>query len=269
MVRVNILERNAMRTSASIGQLAKALATANTHITNPKLDSVNPHFRNRYASLGAILNAVRIPLASNGLALVQTINTDNNMVAVETTMTHVSGEWMAETVAMPFPDRGTVQQLGSLVTYLRRYSAAAMCGIVGEEDDDGEQDRQAPREAQRPAAAPQAAPKAAPAPRPIATVDAPATPAKATTPPADEYPDEFEGEVTILRVAERKGKPIAIQFDGPHGKAWMTTDVMEYAQFAKDDIDQTARVHLARVNGALTIMRWQAPTPAPTTELPF
>jgi len=212
---------------------------------------------------------VRIPLASNGLALVQTVNTDNNTVAVETTLLHVSGEWMAETVSMPFPDRGTVQQLGSLVTYLRRYSAAAMCGIVGEEDDDGEQDRQAPPESARPAAAAQAAPKAAPAARPIATVQAPTTPSKAATPPADEYPDEFEGEVTILRVAERKGKPIAIQFDGPHGKAWMTTDVMEYVQFAKDDIDSTARVHLARVDGALTIMRWQAPSPAPTTELPF
>lgn len=258
-----------MRTSSSIGQLAKALATANTHITNPRLDSVNPHYRNRYASLGAILNAVRIPLATNGLALVQTVCTDNGVVAVETTLLHVSGEWMAETVSMPFPERGTVQQLGSLVTYLRRYSAAAVCGIVGEEDDDGEQDRQAPRESHRPAAAPQAAPKAAPAPRPIATVEAPTTPAKAATPPADEYPDEWEGEVTILRVAERKGKPIAIQFDGPHGKAWMTTDVMEYVQFAKDDIDSTARVNLARVDGALTIMRWQAPSPAPTTELPF
>jgi hypothetical protein len=212
---------------------------------------------------------VRIPLAGNGLALVQTVNTDNNTVAVETTLLHVSGEWMAETVSMPFPERGTVQQLGSLVTYLRRYSAAAVCGIVGEEDDDGEQDRQAPRESARPAAAPQAAPKAAPAARPIATVQAPATPSKAATPPADEYPDEFEGEVTILRVAERKGKPIAIQFDGPHGKAWMTTDVMEYVQFAKDDVDSQARVHLARVDGALTIMRWQAPAPAPTTELPF
>ena len=258
-----------MRTSASIGQLAKALATANTHITNPKLDSVNPHFRNRYASLGAILNAVRIPLASNGIALVQTVNTDTTRLPSKPPLLHVSGEWMAETVSMPVPDRGTVQQLGSLVTYLRRYSAAAMCGIVGEEDDDGEQDRQAPRESARPAAAPQAAPKAAPAARPIATVQAPATPSKAATPPADEYPDEFEGEVTILRVAERKGRPIAIQFDGPHGKAWMTTDVMEYVQFAKDDIDSTARVHLARVDGALTIMRWQAPSPAPTTELPF
>ena len=116
---------------------------------------------------------------------------------------------------------------------------------------------------------PQDEPQAAPAPRPIATVEAPTTPAKAATPPADKYPNEWEGEVTILRVAERKGKPIAIQFDGPHGKAWMTTDVMEYVQFAKDDIDSTAKVHLARVDGALTIMRWQAPSPAPTTELPF
>jgi hypothetical protein len=267
--------------------LVAALAEAQKTIVNPAFDKVNPHFKSKYATLGAHLDVIRDPFSTNGLVLTQFISSDNTSITCTTRISHKSGEWMEDSASEGRPERCTIQQFGSICSYLRRYTIAAAVGIVGEEsDDDGEaavapqrvaqqfsrpvqQQATAPQRPVQQAPAPQAAPKAAPVARPIATVQAPATPSKATTPPADEYPDEFEGEVTILRVAERKGKPIAIQFDGPHGKAWMTTDVMEYVQFAKDDVDSQARVHLARVDGALTIMRWQAPAPAPTTELPF
>ena len=89
-----------MRTSQTIGALAKSLAIANTQIKNPNLDSVNPHFRNRYASLGAILNAIRVPFAAQGLTLVQSINTDNGMVSVETTVMHTSGEFLESRIKL-------------------------------------------------------------------------------------------------------------------------------------------------------------------------
>jgi hypothetical protein len=256
-----------MRTSQTIGALAKSLAIANTQIKNPNLDSVNPHFKNRYASLGAILNAIRVPFAAQGLSLVQSINTDNGVVSVETTVMHTSGEFIAETVSMPFPERSTVQTLGSICTYLRRYSAAAMAGIVGEEDEDGEQDRQ--ERASSPAKAAPAPAKAAPTPRPIETVEAVKEPARPSA-PADKYPDNWEGKAVVLRVAERKNKPVAIQIDGEHGTAWITTDVPEFVALAKDAGEGT--LELSRVKGTLTIMRWQQPNvtvPAPTTELPF
>jgi hypothetical protein len=41
----------------------------------------------------------------------------------------------------PLPNNATVQQMGSCITYLRRYALAAIVGIVGDEDDDGENDR--------------------------------------------------------------------------------------------------------------------------------
>lgn len=179
-----------MRTSQTIGALAKSLAIANTQIKNPNLDSVNPHFKNRYASLGAILNAIRVPFAAQGLSLVQSINTDNGVVSVETTVMHTSGEFIAETVSMPFPERSTVQTLGSICTYLRRYSAAAMAGIVGEEDEDGEQDRQ--ERASSPAKAAPTPAKAAPTPRPIETVEAVKAPARPAA-PADAYPRQLGG----------------------------------------------------------------------------
>jgi hypothetical protein len=268
-----------MRTSQTIGALASSLALANTQIKNPNLDSVNPHFKNRYASLGAILNAIRVPFAAQGLTLVQSINTDNGMVSVETTVMHTSGEFIAETVSMPFPERATVQTLGSICTYLRRYSAAAIAGIVGEEDEDGEQDRQ--DRTSSPAKPVPALAKSAPAPRPIestaqalamarpvGTVEAVKEPARSA--PADKYPDNWEGKAVVLRVAERKNKPVAIQIDGEHGTAWITTDVPEFVTLAKDAGEGT--LELSRVNGTLTIMRWRQPNvtvPAPTTELPF
>ncbi len=48
-----------MQRSETIGELAKALAAANGSIKNPNLDAVNPHFKSRYASLGAIINLQR------------------------------------------------------------------------------------------------------------------------------------------------------------------------------------------------------------------
>jgi hypothetical protein len=71
-------------------------------------------------------------------------------------------------------------------------------------------------------------------------------------------------------VAERKGKPVAIQIDGEHGTAWITTDVPEFVTLAKDAGE--GMLELSRVKGTLTIMRWRQPNvtvPAPTTELPF
>jgi hypothetical protein len=128
--------------SESIAAIAAALSKAQMEISNPPLDAVNPHFKNRYASLGAHLSSVREPLSKQGIALLQGVSTTaNGGVAVTTMLVHSSGEWMSSEVSMSLPDRATAQQLGSVVTYLRRYSIAGMTMIVGEEEDDGEADR--------------------------------------------------------------------------------------------------------------------------------
>jgi phage recombination protein Bet len=127
---------------------------------------------------------------------------------------------------------------------------------------------------------PQDAPVAEDAPKPTrkrkAAQEAPA-PVPAAPAPADSYPEEYEGLFLIQRVVRRPGKPIAVQAAGEHGTAWIATTVAEYADLCEQAIDSELRLDIARVGGALTIMRVirTAPASAPVAavidadDLPF
>lgn len=148
-----------MNRSDSIANLAKALALAQPHISNPALDAVNPHFRSRYATLAAHIAAVRAPLAAQGISVVQSTRIDvPGAVVVVTSLIHSSGEWLSSDLALP--SGATPQTYGSALTYARRYALAALCGIVGDEDDDANA-ATPPAKAKEPPA--KAAPKAKPA----------------------------------------------------------------------------------------------------------
>lgn len=87
----------------------------------------------KYAPLDTILSAVRAPLSANGLAISQMLEGD----ALVTVLLHESGAHLQGTVPLPHNNGDTVQQLGSAITYLRRYALQAILGIASEEDDDG------------------------------------------------------------------------------------------------------------------------------------
>lgn len=158
--------------SEQIGQLATALAKAQSEIVNPEFDAKNPHFKNRYATLAAHTDSIRKPLAKFGLSVLQGIgNTAEGGVMVTTRIIHSSGEWMSCSVGMQLPEKATAQALGSLVTYLRRYSLASMGFIVGEPDDDGEEDRQGSRPVFDPSKAKGGKPTNVPAKKPVDFLD--------------------------------------------------------------------------------------------------
>ena len=256
-----------MQRSDTIGELAKALAAANLEITNPSLDAVNPHFKSRYASLGAIINAVRLPLARHGISAVQTVSTDGGAVGVTTTLLHASGEWMAETAMSALPDRATVQQLGSIITYLRRYCLASVTNIVGEEDQDGNEASlpSAPRTEARKPFKPQDPRTAVPPPPTAPRATKPVPEPVAATKALDAYPDVYEGTFDILRVVVRDGKAHAIQVDGQHGKTWISTTVQEYVDMAKEHINDRMYLQVERVGDTLQIMK----VIASKKEIPF
>lgn len=124
-----------MNTSTEINELAKALASAQAEIRNPKKDALNPHFKSNYADLAGGLDCVRPALAKHGLSVVQSTGMDGDMMMLTTRLLHASGQWIESiypVAKFPAPQ----QQVGSALTYSRRYSLFAMVGVAGTDDDD-------------------------------------------------------------------------------------------------------------------------------------
>ena len=131
-----------MNHSEEIGELAKALATAQGEIKNAPKDQSNPFFKSKYTDLAGIVDACRAPLAKNGLAVIQGSVTpmDQNgepighMVQLETMIIHSSGQWISSVISMT-PSKFDPQGIGSCITYARRYALASMVGVAPEDDD--------------------------------------------------------------------------------------------------------------------------------------
>lgn len=123
-----------MNKSDSIKEIATALAKSQAELENASKGAINPHFRSKYADLAEILNTVRPVLASHGISVMQMPSYDGGIVSVETVLAHESGEWVSSTISAPVTKQDA-QGVGSAVTYCRRYSLAAMCGIAQEDDD--------------------------------------------------------------------------------------------------------------------------------------
>jgi hypothetical protein len=97
--------------------------------------STNPHFRSRYADLSACVEAVIDSLHKNGFALMQKTHECESGVAVETILMHESGEQISGGILRVPASKQDPQGYGSALTYARRYSLMAVCGIAPEDDD--------------------------------------------------------------------------------------------------------------------------------------
>lgn len=125
-----------MKTSEKIDLIAPALLAAQKEIGNASKDAKNPHFRNSYASLGSVIEAVKEPLNKHGISVIQALSDGKEGLYLSTRLLHSSGQWIEETAFTPLP-KADPQGVGSATTYLRRYSLAALLCIT-QEDDDGE-----------------------------------------------------------------------------------------------------------------------------------
>jgi hypothetical protein len=125
--------------SDEIHELATALAKAQGEMQTAGLKSENPYFKSKYADLAEIVRVSRPALTKNGLSVIQQIlpNIDGQNI-LHTILTHSSGQWIESQMRI-LPSKPDVQSLASYITYIRRYSYAALCGIVAShEDDDAE-----------------------------------------------------------------------------------------------------------------------------------
>ena len=116
-------------------QVSAALVKAQQAFGPALKTSTNPHFKNRYADLSACVEAVIDALNSNGIALIQRNIACDSGVCVETVFVHESGESLSSGPLHVPAAKQDPQGYGSALTYARRYSLMAACGIAPEDDD--------------------------------------------------------------------------------------------------------------------------------------
>jgi hypothetical protein len=85
--------------------------------------------------LSACIEAVIDSLNDNGIGLIQTVHECDNGVIVETIFIHESGESLSCGKMHVPASKQDAQGFGSALTYARRYSVMAACGIAPEDDD--------------------------------------------------------------------------------------------------------------------------------------
>ena len=125
-----------MQTSEAIDKIAPAFVKAQAACNGAKKSSNNPHFKSKYADLSAVWGACEEALEANALAVVQGLGeVIDGKLHIETMLLHSSGQWVKSLASIPLP-KSDPQGYGSASTYARRYTLAAMMGIV-QEDDDG------------------------------------------------------------------------------------------------------------------------------------
>ena len=115
--------------------IATALVKAQKAFGPALKTASNPHFKSRYADLAACVEAVIGGLNDNGIALIQKCYDCTDGVMVETMFLHESGEMLECGILHVPAAKHDPQGYGSALTYARRYSLMAACGIAPEDDD--------------------------------------------------------------------------------------------------------------------------------------
>lgn len=139
-----------MNKSPEIKNLAAALAKAQAEVGGVAFDSVNPHFKSKYASLSAYLDSMVDPFTKNGLSVSSSVEDGDKGMYLATLLLHSSGEWIEYRTPMIL-NKNDMQGLGSAETYSRRYRIAAIANVAADEDDDGNEASKSPQHRAPPA----------------------------------------------------------------------------------------------------------------------
>lgn len=119
----------------SMKTIATAFVKAQKEFAPALKTSTNPHFRSKYVNLEGCIEAVIDALHNNGIGLIQKTHDCDDGVKVETVFIHESGETLSGGIlhipASKIDPHGVMASL----TYCRRGSLMAACGIAPEDDD--------------------------------------------------------------------------------------------------------------------------------------
>ena len=121
-------------TPEAIKKLDEAISRARLQFKDLTDDAVNPAFNSSYASLEAVLDAVVLPLMSEGVSIATTGVWMGERFTYCTTLTHAEGGFRSSYFPVMDP---SPHKVGGAETYAQRYNICGLLAITGGKDDDG------------------------------------------------------------------------------------------------------------------------------------
>lgn len=131
-----LVQSNTENMSASINEIATALASAQSELESAKKDSSGYGYN--YSDLSSVIATAKPVLAKNNLAITQLVGNTNENVTITTILTHSSGQYFKSTSTLPVIEMkgcNVAQSAGASISYLRRYSYQAILGMSSEDND--------------------------------------------------------------------------------------------------------------------------------------
>lgn len=124
-----------MKTSESFTKVAAALVAAQAEMGDVAKDAKNPFFKSNYATLNAVREASMPFLSKHKLSIIQPLVTKDNKQYVETVILHESGEYIMGEMEVTAKPNANAQEIGSSVSYSRRYSLMSILNLAASDDD--------------------------------------------------------------------------------------------------------------------------------------
>lgn len=138
--------------SDQLNEFALAMSKAQGKMKRASKDSNNPFYKSKYADLSSVSDAIKEVFFENNIAVFQRTEDTIDRVTVCTKLVHQSGQWVQSKNSMPafITEKAdkydktstlmiqrpmTCQEVGSVITYLRRFQLAALAGVCPEDDD--------------------------------------------------------------------------------------------------------------------------------------
>ena len=123
------------------GKLAEALAKAQAGFTTviKSKTAKGEKFSYKYADLADVLEMVVPALSKQGIAFTQPLRREGDKTFVITRIQ--LGDEFLEDAGLPIPSQVRPQELGTYLTYYRRYSVSTFLGISTDEDTDAVETR--------------------------------------------------------------------------------------------------------------------------------
>ena len=106
------------------------LLEAKREIGKATKNATNPHFKNKYVDINALIETVEPVLLNHGLILLQPIEDGKQYTRI---VDAEDGSFIESFITLPLGL--TPQAMGSSITYFRRYSLQSLLGLMAEDDD--------------------------------------------------------------------------------------------------------------------------------------